>query len=284
MRLGSKRRLAQVATLAVCHAGITALSRTGVVAPFMFCHGCPFASFACPIGALQHFAGHRIFPLLLLGSLGLIFLFFGRAPCGWLCPFGGFQDLLRRARGGSGYGPPGGGGAHGKARWTKYLILLLVPTSAYLVAGTTFCWLCPVGALFAGLYILVLRQPPIYHWLEENAPWAVGKVLPPEVRLGLPFYLHMAILLIVVFLALVVPRFWCRYICPLGAIASLFNPLGFVRLELDEDKCSKCLLCLMHCPMGVGDLEDVSGPECILCGRCVEVCPAGALRLRISLK
>ena len=273
MRLRSRRRLAQIAAFAACNVGFTAATETGLVVPFMYCHGCPLASFACPIGALQHFLGKHTAPLLVIGLLGLSFVVLGRGACGWLCPFGAIQDLLRALA--QGKGPPGArlGGkpcresallsADRVARKAKFLVLAATAVSSFVLLGPTFCWFCPIGALFAGI------------------PY---KLTHPGTRLGLPLYVHLSILAAVLIAALLIPRAWCRYICPLGAIAGLFNRISIVRVELDEGRCTACGACLRACPMGLRSLSDVGkSAECLLCGRCVEACPSGALRMGVSL-
>ena len=60
----------------------------GIPCPGMNCYACPAATFACPIGSLQHFAVIRQIPIYLLGVLSLIGILVGRLACGWTCPFG----------------------------------------------------------------------------------------------------------------------------------------------------------------------------------------------------
>jgi len=265
--------LAQVAAFAACNMGFVAATKTGLVTPFMYCHGCPLASFACPIGALQHFLGEHTAPLFVMGLLGLAFLVLGRGACGWLCPFGALQDVLRALA--RGKGPPGarllnkpGRGdillrADRIVRSTKFFILAATIISSFILLGPTFCWFCPIGALFAGI------------------PY---KLMNPGSKLGLPFYIHLFILALVLITALFVPRAWCRYICPLGAISGLFNRISVVRVELDEERCIACEACLRVCPMGLSSLSDIgTSVECLLCGRCVEACPHGALRMRATI-
>ena len=62
--------------------------------PILNCYACPSAFFSCPLGSIQHFMVVRAIPYYTLGYLGLIGAFVGRMPCGTLCPFGYFQELL----------------------------------------------------------------------------------------------------------------------------------------------------------------------------------------------
>jgi polyferredoxin len=66
----------------------------GACVPFLNCHGCPTATFGCPIGTIEHYMVIRRFPYEIVGQLGLLGLLVGRMACGWLCPFGLLQDLL----------------------------------------------------------------------------------------------------------------------------------------------------------------------------------------------
>ena len=261
MRTSDKRKIAQLAAFAACNMGFSLALKTGLAVPFMYCHGCPLAAFACPIGAIQNFLGMRKVPFLVLGILVLAFLFLGRATCGWLCPFGALQDLLASLAGRKNRRPTQ---PIGWPRYLKFLVLGATLASSYALAGPTFCWFCPVGALFAGLPYVIMYS-------------AYG--------LGLAFYAHMAILALVLLAALRVPRFWCRYLCPLGAISGLFNKVSLATARLDRQRCVECHRCLAECPMGLSSLGQIgSSVECILCGRCSEACPTGAIELALTLE
>ncbi|RLI07249.1 4Fe-4S ferredoxin [Candidatus Bathyarchaeota archaeon] len=255
LRASSWRKISKLVAFLACNMGFSLALKTGGVIPFMYCHGCPLAAFACPIGALQHFIGLGEAPLLVAGSLILAFLLLGRSACGWLCPFGALQDLLAR---------PGEAGARQDGRWDvklrylKLLILLGALSSSFALSGPTFCWVCPIGALFAGIPYLLAH---------------------PGWRPGPAFYIHMAILVLVLLLAVRIPRAWCRYLCPLGAISGCFNKVSLLGIELDEARCTRCLACLRACPMGLTSLGQIgSSPECVLCAKCLDACPSGALK------
>ena len=85
-------------------------------------------------------------------------------------------------------------------------------------------------------------------------------------------------------LAILIPSFWCRYLCPMGALFSLFNRVSLLKLKLDKAKCSSCGLCAPACPMGIEPHYQYDNHNCIKCGRCVDSCHMGALSLGFSVK
>jgi polyferredoxin len=225
--------------------------KTGGIYPFLYCYGCPFAYLACPIGTLQNFVTRMICPFYLLGTLGVYGTVFGRAFCGWACPFGTFQDLL---------------GVLSKKKkkirsftYSKFIVLGIVVGLAWVFVDTVFCKFCPAGSLFAAL------PAPIFY---------------PSLSLGPYFYVHMITLVLTVASVWFFSRFWCRYLCPMGTIG-VFNRLSILTVSRNPKKCTECIKCLEACPMVLEKLEDIgSSSDCILCGKCVDVCPTSALRIR----
>jgi polyferredoxin len=107
--------------------------------------------------------------------------------------------------------------------------------------------------------------------------------------------LNLAILVLVTIIALAYRRFWCR-ICPLGGLIALFNRYppfkwaSITRLNKVEEKCTKCGICKRVCPTQVTEVYekeggDVTTSACILCLRCVEMCPyEDCLKLNVAGK
>ena len=253
MNLGRLRRITQVFSFFLSNLGFDLALKTGIIYPFLHCYGCPLAFGACPIGTLQNFTILRICPFYLLGILGIYGTVFGRAFCGWACPFGAFQDLLT-----------GLSKKKKKLRsftYSKFIMLALVVGLAWFTVDTVFCKFCPAGSLFAAL------PAPFYYLEWEWTPY---------------FIVHIVTLALTIFLVLSFSRFWCRYLCPFGTIG-IFNRFSVMTISLDTAKCNNCLKCLNACPMGLEKVEDIGlSSDCIMCGRCIDVCPTNSLKMHVG--
>ncbi len=233
--------------------------------PGLNCYSCPGALGACPIGSLQAVLSDRnySFTFYVTGFLLLAGTLAGRFVCGWLCPFGLVQDLINKI-------PfpkklkklPG----DKVLSYLKYVILvgfvIILPLTVLDIVGQGSPWfckyICPSGTLFAGIP-LIASNPPL------------------RAALGWLFTWKMAILVLLIVLSVIVYRPFCRYLCPLGAIYGLFNPIALYRFKVSEDKCTKCGVCRSTCPMDITVYKTPNSPECIRCGKCKTACPHGAI-------
>ena len=236
-------------------------SQKGICVPGLNCYSCPGAIAACPLGTLQNSiaALPRRIPFYIIGVLLLFGLFFGRVICGFLCPFGLLQELIDKIpfpkiR---------------KNRFTywlsklKYVILLVTVFAVPLYFGITqgisypaFCkYICPAGTLEGAIPLLSLNRA-----LRSGA--------------GALFNWKIIVLIAVLVCAAVCYRFFCRFLCPLGALYSLFAGIAFLGIEVDEAKCSGCGRCRHHCRV---DIQKPGDHECIQCGSCMDVCKEQAI-------
>ncbi len=227
----------------------------------------PGALLSCPVGAFQNFlASVRMttgyIPQLggvVVGYLGFIGVLVGRVPCGWLCPFGFIQDLLYKI-------PTPKFSFWRPLRWVKYAVLvglvILAPLLIVDAVGLGFPWfcklLCPAGTLL-GAFPLLAIKPDL---------WST---------LGFWFWNKLFWFILIMTGVVLISRFFCRLLCPLGAFYSLFNRISLVKLEFIEGNCVHCLACVPACPTGVRAYEERDSRECILCLRCVQACRFGAL-------
>lgn len=234
--------------------------------PGLNCYSCPGALGACPIGAMQAVIGSWNFKLAFYVAGFLMFVggIFGRFVCGWLCPFGLVQDLLHKI-------PfPKKRKSFRADRWLrklKYVILvvfvILLPMFFVDMLGQGapyFCkWICPAGTLEGGIPLVLLNKA-----MRSTIGWL--------------YTWKLAILLVTILLSIYIYRPFCKYLCPLGAIYSIFNPISVFRYRIDTEKCIGCGACEKNCDMGCKPFENANSLECIRCGKCVKGCPTGAIQ------
>jgi len=237
-----------------------------ICVPGLNCYSCPGAAGACPLGSLQNALAARTFrlPYYVLGLLVFFGALLGRAVCGFLCPFGWLQELLYRVpffrkinrfRGDR------------KLRLIKYavLVLLVVVLPLCFTLIPFFCkYLCPAGT-FAGILLAVYDKGV-------------------RAQLGGIFLWKLSLLVLIVLGSLMIFRFFCKYLCPLGAIYGCFNRVSLLRLQCDSEKCIHCGRCAAACGMCVDPVTEPDSPECIRCGQCVTQCPEQALILSFRKK
>jgi ferredoxin-type protein NapH len=215
----------------------------GFCVPVLNCYACPSAFFSCPIGTIQHFMAVHAVPYYALGYLGLIGAFVGRMPCGTLCPFGFFQELLYKLSSFKIRVPP-------YLRSFRYAVLvMLVFIVPWITAENWFSKLCPMGTLTAAL------------------PWVA---ISPDVRSMVRdlFWIKVALLIFFTGSSIIAKRPFCQTACPLGAIYGLFNRISLVRLKWNPATCTHCDKCFEVCPMEIKVYEGENTGHCIRCLDC----------------
>ncbi len=210
-------------------------------------------------------------PALIVLGLSLLF---GRFFCGWICPLGTLieaaDNFLR---------------AHKRRRfhWPrgKYYVLGLVAISA--VLGAQLFWILDPIPLLTRTYALVFDS-----WGREafnvavpilrSAGWRVQPLAERPFALALPTALMF---LLIVSGGVWGSRFWCRTLCPLGALLGLAGRFGLWRRQAKE-ACNACGLCARSCPMHAIEADNprqTRQAECIQCYACVSACARGASQM-----
>ena len=195
-------------------------------------------------------------------------IFLGRFFCGWICPLGALNDACSRA-----FRPRERAArieANRYRRWFGLKFYVLTAFLALAVFGVAqFGLLDPIAFLTRSLSASIM--PAI-------GAVTGGRVLPDRVfQAG---WLLGAALLAVLLLNAVVPRFYCRAICPLGALLGTVARLGVFRVHRSDPKCIHCDRCLEVCPAAADPQEKLRKAECYVCMNCREVCPTDAITFR----
>ena len=237
-----------------------------VCVPGLNCYSCPAASGACPIGSFQAVVGSSKFRFsyYITGFLILLGVLLGRVICGFLCPFGWFQELLHKI--------PTKKLSTKKLKpltYLKYVVLLvmvvLLPvlvTNELGMGDPFFCkYLCPQGVL-EGAIPLSLANAGI------------------RAALGSLFKWKFIVLLTVIVLSIVFYRPFCKWLCPLGAFYALLNKVSLFQMQVDQSKCVSCGKCAKVCKMDVDVTKSPNHTECIRCGMCIRACPTDAVSFR----
>ena len=227
-----------------------------------------------PLVALVNLlAGHAFFRGLVWSLAILIPTFFmGRVFCGWICPLGSLNQFLGNIRSQSqGCKTRIASNRYKKWQATKYL-LLIAGILAAIFGSSIAGWIDPFSLMVRsiGVSILPAAASKKYYVVYQPHYW-------PSVLMGAVFFALLA-------MNLRVTRFWCRALCPLGALLGMAARWSILGLHKDAATCNKCSRCLINCQGGDDPIGGVPWhkAECHLCLNCVEACPHGSLEFRFS--
>ncbi|MGR3309425.1 MAG: DUF6599 family protein, partial [Candidatus Brocadiales bacterium] len=238
-------------------------------------------------------------------------ILFGRFFCAWVCPMGMTIDItdsfLKKQRKGNPPIPPfnkGGekgdffskGGKRGvfyDGRRLKYYLLAFLILSLF-IGSQIIGWFDPLS-IVTNTYTIVIHP---YLMLVFNSLFGfLHNIIAPITdpihgllkklffALYQPFfkahYVMLLVFLTIIFFGVIYPRYWCRNICPLGALLSLISGWSIFK-RVVSDKCTMCEQCVPECNMGAitnkgkGTIEG----ECTLCMTCQNICTEGAISFK----
>ena len=229
-------------------------------------------------------------PFLLLAIL------VGRAFCGWMCPLGSLHHFVSSLKSDAKRGAKLIESNRYK-RWqaAKYHVLAAVLVMA-LFGSVAGLLLDPLSFLVRSMSTAVLPalNAAIRAGLDTAYGWPLGPaqavvngagvVLNATILSFKQPHFHGAFLIGTLFVFVLVlnsrvTRFWCRAICPLGALLGVCSRWSLVQMRKHEDKCDDCRRCLLHCQGGDDPVPGAAWrkAECHLCLNCVTECPTGGI-------
>lgn len=248
---------------------------------------------ADPLAALGNaLSTHALYRGLLWSLVILIpTLFLGRFFCGWICPLGTLNHLAGRLRRGGKRVME----ANRYQRWQRWKYVLLAALLAAALFGSgVFGWFDPISLAARSLSLAVLPGVDYALGAAADALDRTGVYPLRLLGLGLGYlmdvkpahasqaFLFGGILAAILALNFFATRFWCRALCPLGALLGLASRWSILGLEKRTEKCGDCNRCLLDCQGGDDPIPGAAWrkPECHLCLNCTAACPEGGLRFQ----
>ena len=289
LRITTTRIISQVFffTLFVFFVWVTWFSRLGGYPVSTFLEVDPLVGFATALST------HTVYRWLWRGLFVLVpTLLLGRAFCNWMCPYGtlhqfvgwlfnirGNKDNIHKNR----YRP---------VFQLKYIILTIFLVMAAmgslqiglidpicLLVRTFTTTLAPAADLASeGLSTALANHGIDPRWAEflAKAPGARDQ------RVFAGAWFVGAMIFGLVGMNLVIPRFFCRVLCPLGAFLGWLSRFSLWRIDRDLTKCTDCNLCLKHCEGAADPQAALRKSECFVCFNCIDDCPEDALSFKLT--
>ena len=249
-------------------------------------------------------ATHSLYRGLLLSLIVLVpTLFLGRFFCGWICPMGTLQHMVGRLKSEAKRGKQRIESNRYK-RWqtVKYVVLLaglVASVFGSMVIGTLDPFSLLVRSFGLALLpainlgtraVLIPLEHSHIHAIKIFGTYANTALQRTVLDLRQAHFSQAIVLgllfIVILWASMLVTRFWCRSICPLGALLGVASRWSILGLHKDASSCDKCNRCLLDCQGGDDPIGGVPWrkSECLMCMNCVGTCPHDALAFRFFRK
>jgi polyferredoxin len=206
-------------------------------------------------------------------------LLLGRVFCGWICPYGTLHNFIgwvfniRRNRHNieaNMYRP---------VFQLKYVILTIFLVLAFF-GSLQIGLLDPICLLVRSFAVAI--KPGIDAALPAQLDFLSASPGALDARVFAGTWFVGILLVVLVGLNLVIPRFFCRVLCPLGAFLGVLSRFALWRIDRDLTKCTDCNLCLRHCEGASDPQSALRKSECFVCFNCIDDCPEDALAFKLT--
>jgi polyferredoxin len=197
-------------------------------------------------------------------------IIFGRVFCSWICPFGSIHHFVGYL---SNRKKPASKkielNKYRKAQCIKYFILVVFLAMAAfpsLMASLQTGLLDPIPLVTRSFNLVIV---PIVDQFTNLIS------VPSRFHEGA--WLVLTIFLAAVLLNILIPRFYCRFICPLGALFGVINKFAIWRIGQNQNDCIQCRMCEKSCEGGCEPRGNMRISECVLCFNCLDDCNHGVI-------
>ena len=233
-------------------------------------------------------ASRTIFLSFIFSAITILVTFvLGRVVCGWICPLGSIHQLFSFLFKKSKLLPPKKKKA-GPTAWKYYILIFMLVSAIFtldlvglfdplsLLYRSFVASVLPVLSIGFNAFLGLLYQIHIFTLGDSLAQFFENLALNSTFIQG--FFIGL-IFIGLVLLNMTKERFWCRYLCPLGAFLGLISRWNVVKLKIDPQKCIECELCNIHCQTEASPFPDEGwkSSECDYCFTCSAICPTSAI-------
>lgn len=242
-----------------------------------------------PLVSISTFLSTGYFYKFLGWGLGLIVItfIFGRVFCNWACPFGTLHQFVGWLFNTHASNKQIESNRYHPTQYLKYALLIVLLIMASLGA-LQIGLLDPIVIMYRAFTTFFAPASDMLVDSISNAGaidsgWVDRLKFAPGVESRIfvgSFWVGIFFLLFVV-LNLWKPRFFCRFLCPLGAFLGSISTYSLFRINRLVDKCTDCNLCLLRCEGAADPQSQVRVSECFSCMNCIDDCPEDALEFKM---
>jgi len=245
------------------------------------------------VGLSTALSTHTVYRWLWRGMWVLVpTLVLGRVFCNWMCPYGSLHQFFgwlfnirsnKNNVDANRYRPV--------YRLKYYILVVMLVLAAFgslqiglldpicLLVRTMTTTVAPASDLAADNAARFLEARGLNSDVVSALSSAPGA---PEQRIFAGAWFVGLIIIVLVGMNLVIPRFFCRVLCPLGALLGALSRFSLWRIDRDLTKCTDCDLCLKHCEGASDPQAALRKSECFVCFNCIDDCPEDALSFRLA--
>ncbi|NHJ47364.1 MAG: 4Fe-4S binding protein [Asgard group archaeon] len=286
------RWLVQITSFLLLNGGLIGIGWTMGFLPINQPFGGPFITIGSAFELFQQELSSGVFPFLVFGVCLLVGGIFGRALCGWVCPFGFFQDLLRIVpvkkikiskplnKGLRDIRAVIFWGVLLVAGFLGYKVLIGQPITDNFGSFGQQPWtpFNPAATLFVMFFYMIFWKQ--FPGGDENFVARDWKFM---------FYFRIVLLIVVIGLSIFIPRFYCKYVCPTGYAMGWTAKFSLIGIARNPARCTRCGSCedmcektAMQVPILDYSYERVRDANCNNCGNCLDACPHGAIHFKFK--
>jgi len=278
------RHFVQLMTFVFLNGKVLGIASTGIIVPFLWHSGSPFSTVHGAFDSLEYTLSRGAFPLIVLGVIFLTSVTVGRVFCGWACPMGMIQDFLSYLPFQKERLSPATVSSLRDLKWVILGFSLIVSSLVGInrpLPGTE-ATLRPIHAIWETPFTVFSPSSTLFAYL----PWML--IWNPNVlaQAGAVGWVKFMMLIAVLVPSIYVPRFFCRFFCPMGALLEPLSPFKMLRIskssKLQKEELNSTLrdVCPMEVQVSEENAKFISEGGCITCGKCISEYP---VELSLSL-